>query len=231
MAKLKHIGIAAITAEGAALAYRLICQESQKIFGKNKHPEITLHSFSFSEYLSDPQNRLEIAGKLLLASSKKLAASGAEFFICPANTTHEVYDLLKNKLPIPWLHIADAVLAEVQNKNLKNVALLGTIYTMCGEIYSNKFTQAGITISVPNAEQQREIQNIIYQELLLGEFLDQSKQYLINVIESMEQAGCEGVILGCTELPLIISKKDVNLALFDSTHILAKTAVNYASKN
>lgn len=229
MPKLKHIGIAAITAEGAALAYRLICQESQKIFGKNKHPEITLHSFSFSEYLLDPQNRLETACKLLLASSKKLADSGAEFLICPANTTHEVFYLLENKLPIPWLHIADAVLAEVKCKNLKNVALLGTIYTMCGDIYHKRFAQAGITITIPNAEQQREIQNIIYQELLLGEFLDQSKQYLINVIASMEAIGCEGVILGCTELPLIISKKDVNIPLFDSTHILAKAAVEYSA--
>ncbi|MBP9837401.1 MAG: amino acid racemase [Proteobacteria bacterium] len=228
MKKIKHIGIAAITAEGAALAYRHICQEAQKILGKNTHPEITLHSFSFSDYFKNPEHRLRDWQDLICNSAEKLAATGADFFICPSNTNHEVYDLVKDRLAIPWISIAEAVRKQVVKKQLSKVALLGTIYTMQSDIYTKIFSASGIEIAVPCKERQEEIHRIIYQELLLNIITPESKKFLLETIDEMSEQNCHGVILACTELPMIISRNDCSIEVFDSTFILAKEAVDYA---
>lgn len=220
----KHIGIVAVSSEGAALCYRTICLEGSEFLGPHEHPEITLHGFSLGSYqrLID-EDRWDAVGEMMLESAAKLVQSGAQLLICPDNTVHQGLDLVRERSPAQWIHIAEEVAGEA-----RRLGILGTRYLMEGPVYPSKLTSAGIERRVPNLEQRERINQIIYDELVNARILPESRAYFQNVIRDLAVGGCDAVALSCTEIPLLISPADSPLPVLDSTRILARAALRKA---
>jgi aspartate racemase len=224
-----HIGIVACSTEGAALCYRTISLEGAQMLGRHDHPEVSLHSFSLAQYMKrvDAGDWAGVA-ELMLRSADKLAKAGADFLICPDNTIHQAFDLIEHRSPRPWLHIAREVAAEAKQRQLKWLAVLGTRYLMEGPVYRDALKAAGIERRVPGPEQRERINQIIFDELVNGQFLPRSLAYYVEVIRSLKDEGCDAVVLGCTEIPLLVTPEDSPLPTLDSTRLLARAAVRKA---
>lgn len=224
-----HIGIVACSAEGAALCYRMISREGMQRLGRHDHPEVSLHSFSLANYM-----KFIYAGdwagvaKLMLASADRLAKAGADFLICPDNTIHQAFDLVEYRSPRPWLHIAREVVAEAKRQGYKRLGVLGTRYLMEGPVYSEAMKAAEIDCRVPSAVERGRIDQIIFDELVNGEILPESLAYFVEVIGGLNRAGCDAVVLGCTEIPLLVTPESSPLPRLDSTLLLARAAVRKA---
>lgn len=227
---MKHIGIVAVSAEGAALCYRTICLEGAAILGPHEHPEISLHCFSLSSYqrLID-DDRWDAVGEMMLESAARLVRTGAELLICPDNTVHRGLDLVRERSPAPWIHIAEEVSDEARRRGFKRIAILGTRFLMEGPVYQSKLGTARIECRVPNVEQRQRINQIIYDELVYARFHPESRAYFQNVIRELGDNGCDAVALACTEIPLLISPADSPLPILDSTRILARAALRQAT--
>ncbi len=227
----KHIGIVACSYEGAALCYRTICQEASKLMGRYHHPEITMHTHPFNKYLEFMnQDNWDGVADLMIESARKLSSCGADFAISPDNTIHRVFAKVKAKSPIPWLSIVDAVANEIKRLGFSKVGLLGTSYTMQGPVYFEPLKEKGIEVIAPNKEEQEMINQVIFEELVYGILNESSRQKYIQVIEGLKGEGCEGVILGCTEIPLLITPEVSPLPVLDSTRLLAKEALEFSLK-
>ena len=220
-----HIGIVACSTEGAALCYRSISLEGARMIGRHDHPEVSLHSFSLAEYMKfiDANDWAGVA-ELMLGSAEKLAKAGADFLICPDNTIHQAFDLVEHRSPRPWLHIAREVAAEAKRRGHRRLAVLGTRYLMEGPVYREALKAAGIEHRVPAAEQRERINHIIFDELVNGQVLPRSLAYHIEVIRELKDEGCDAVVLGCTEIPLLVMPEDSPLPPLDSTRLLARAA-------
>src|SRR5246127_834299 len=181
-----HIGIVACSTEGAALCYRTIAQDGAQALGRHDHPEVSLHSFSLAAYMKfvDANDWAGVA-ELMMASAEKLAKSGADFLVCPDNTIHQAFDLVEHRSPRPWLHIAREAAAEAQRRQFKRVAVLGTRYLMEGPVYREALQAAGIEHRVPKDVQREHVNQIIFDELVNGQFLPRSLAYYIEVIRSL----------------------------------------------
>jgi aspartate racemase len=224
-----HIGIVACSTEGAALCYRTISLEGAEMLGAHDHPEVSLHSHSLAQYMKsiDTGDWAGVA-ELMLSSADKLAKAGADFLICPDNTIHQAFDLVEHRAPRPWLHIAREVAAEARSKGLRRLAVLGTRYLMEGPVYPQALKAAGIEHRIPKAEQRQRINEIIFDELVNGQFLPRSLAYYVEVIRSLKDEGCDAVVLGCTEIPLLVTPESSPLPTLDSTRLLARGAVRKA---
>lgn len=224
-----HIGIVACSTEGAALCYRTISLEGAAVLGKHDHPEVSLHSHSLAEYMKriDAGDWAGVA-ELMLSSADKLAKGGADFLICPDNTIHQAFDLVEHRASRPWLHIAREVAAEANRRKFKRLAVLGTRYLMEGPVYPQALKAAGIEHRIPKAEQRQRINEIIFDELVNGQFLPRSLAYYVEVIRSLKDEGCDAVVLGCTEIPLLVMPESSPLPTLDSTRLLARAAVRKA---
>jgi aspartate racemase len=224
----KHIGIVACSAEGAALCYTTVCTEAPRLMEtKHAHPEVSMHTHPFSDYV-----RLMEAGNwkgvtaLMLSSEAKLVKAGAEIIICPDNTIHRVFDDVAARAQRPWLHIAEEVAKEAGRRGFKKVGLLGTAYTMEGRFYADKLAAHGITHVLPEPKDRVLVNRIIFDELVAAEFTTESRAYFNGLIAEMgNRHGCEAVVLGCTEIPLIVSEETAPLPLLDSTRLLARAAL------
>ena len=227
---MKHIGIVAVSAEGAALCYRTICLEGARLLGPHNHPEVSLHCFPLSGYqrLIDC-GRWEAVGEQLLESAARLVLAGAELLICPDNTVHQGLDLVRARSPMPWIHIAEEVVTEARRGSLKRLGILGTRFLMEGPVYSSKLKAAGIDHRIPGAQQRQRLNQIIYDELVYGRILPESLEYFQDIIRELAGAGCDGVALACTEIPLLISQAESPLPILDSTRILARAALRQAA--
>ena len=224
-----HIGIVACSTEGAALCYRTISLEGAQMIGRHDHPEVSLHSFSLAEYMkSIDANDWAGVAELMLGSAEKLAKAGADFLICPDNTIHQAFDLVEHRSPRPWLHIAREVAADAKRRGYRRLAVLGTRYLMEGPVYRESLKEAGIEHRVPGAEQRKHINSIIFDELVNGQFLPRSLAYHVDVIRKLKDEGCDAVVLGCTEIPLLVTAEDSPLPALDSTRLLARAAVRKA---
>jgi len=224
-----HIGIVACSTEGAALCYRTISLEGAQMLGQHDHPEVSLHSHSLAAYM-----RCIRAGdwagvaELMLSSADKLARTGADFLICPDNTIHQAFDLVEHRSPRPWLHIAREVAKEAQNRGCKRLAVLGTRYLMEGPVYPEALKAVGIECRTPGPEQREHIDRIIFDELVNGQILPRSLAYHVEVIRGLKDEGCDAVVLGCTEIPLLVTPESSPLPTLDSTRLLARAAVRKA---
>lgn len=224
-----HIGIVACSTEGAALCYRTISIEGAQTLGPHDHPEVSLHSFSLAQYMKSIDRTDWVAvAELMLASAEKLARAGVDFLICPDNTIHQVFDLVEHRSPRPWLHIAREVASEAQRRQYNRLAVLGTRYLMEGPVYRDALKATGIEHRVPGPEQRARINQIIFDELVTGQVLPRSLAYYVEVIRSLKDEGCDGVVLRCTELPLLVTPESSPLPTLDSTRILARAAVRKA---
>ena len=226
---MKHIGIVACSAEGAALCYRTICQEALALVGKNDHPRITLDSIAMARWLPafDAGDYAGVA-RFMLQSARVLAAAGADFAICPDNSAHLAWDYVQAATPLPWLHIASVVGEEAARRGFRRVGVLGTRYTMAGRVYSDSLGKLGIDTVVPEAADFETVDRIIFAELVDGLFTDASRQAYNRVIARLGDRGCDAVALACTEIPLLIRADESPLPALDSTCLLARAALTEA---
>jgi aspartate racemase len=222
--KVPHIGIVAGTADGAALCYRTLCHEAERLMGRHAHPEMTLHALPLDAYLAhiDAGDWASVAA-LMSRSASLLAQAGAELIICPNNTLHRAFDLVATT--VPWLHIASAVEAEATRLKFRRVGLLGTQAVMQGAVYQPILEPRGIDILLPQPRECVQLDGIIRAELIRGDYPLRSRGFVLDIISSMAAQGAEAVILGCTELPLLLQEEEPVLPLLDSTRILAIAAL------
>ena len=227
----KHIGIVAVSAEGAALCYRTICTEGAAVFGTHNHPEIALHNIPLASYMAPIyRNDWPQVGELLLKSARKLAEAGADLLICPDNTVHQAIDLIIEKSSLPWLHIASEVASAAKHRGFRRVGVLGTKYLMEGPVYPPKFAAAGLEHEIPPPNDREKINRIVFEELVDGRFEESSRRQFQAIIAKLKERGCDAVALSCTEIPLLISQKDSALPILDSTRILARAALRQAAR-
>jgi aspartate racemase len=226
-----RIGIVACSTEGAALCYRTISLEGAQLFGRHDHPEVSLHSHSLARYMKhiDAGDWAGVA-ELMLSSADKLANGGADFLICPDNTIHQAFDLVEHRSPRPWLHIAREVGQEARRRQFKRLGVLGTRYLMEGPVYPEALKAEGIEYRIPGGEQRERTNRIIFDELVNGQFLPRSLAYYVEVIRGLKDEGCDAVVLGCTEIPLLVTAESSPLAILDSTRLLARAAVRKAAE-
>jgi aspartate racemase len=225
----QHIGIVACSAEGAALCYRTICVEGAQLLGPHAHPEVSVHTPSLAEYMKFIyRGDWQGVGELMLSSANKLAKIGADFLICPDNTIHQAFSYVVARSPLRWLHIAEVVAAQAGERGFRCLGLTGTRWLVESEIYPEKLAARGLKVVRPNAAEREEINRIIMDELVYGVFKPEAVAYLHGVIERMRDDGCDAVILGCTELPLIMNGSNSPLPTLDSTRLLARAALRRA---
>lgn len=229
MSKAKHIGIVACSAEGAALCYTTVCVEGAAMMGRHDHPEVSMHTHSLAEYMNCIYaGNWQGVADLMLSSAEKLARTGADFLICPDNTIHHVMPLVRPRSPLPWLHIAEEVAAEALRRNFHKIGILGTRYLIDSEVYPDKLAERGISWERPSEREREQINRIIFDELVYGNLQPQSLSYFQQVIEALQHAGCDAVVLGCTEIPLLVNDSNSPLPTLDSTRLLARAALRHA---
>ena len=225
----KHIGIVGVSAEGAALCHRTVCVEGAGLLGRHAHPEVTLHTYSLADYMRHVDaGKWDDVGEMLLSSAEKLRKAGADLLICPDNTAHQALDIVRDRSPLPWLHIAEEVAAVADQRGWKRLLVLGTRYLMEGPVYPAKLRPKGIEHEIPDAKARERINTLTFDELVYGRFEDSARSYFKEVIREAQGRRCEGVILGCTEFPLLISDADSPIPTLDSTRILARAALREA---
>lgn len=225
----KHIGIVACSAEGAALCYRAVAQEAERYMGDHNHPKVTLHSIPLADWIPALDGGdYKSVGRLMLESANVVAGAGADFAICPDNSCHLSWPHFIDDSPIPWLHIAEVVAQEARRNGCKKAGLLGTRFTMTGPFYREMFARYQMEALPPSAEDQKLVHDVIFRELVHGVFPESSRLGYNQVIERLKRQGCDCVILGCTEIPLLVRQDDCPLPTLDSTRLLARAAVQHA---
>lgn len=213
--------------------YRIINQEINKRLGGLHSAKIIMYSVDF-ETIEKMQReaRWDDATSMMVDAAKKLEIAGADCVVICTNTMHKTAGDVQKNISIPLLNITDATAERIKAKGMKKVGLLGTKYTMTQDFYSDRLSEKfGIETIVPGNEDIETVNDIIYKELCLGEINQSSKKKIIEIIDGLADDGAEGVILGCTELPLLVTQEDVNIPLFDTTQIHAEYAVEFALKD
>jgi aspartate racemase len=223
------IGIVACSAEGAALCYRTICAEAAGHMGPHNHPEISMHTHALAEYMKYiPNGDWQGVAELMLSSADKLARAGAVFLICPDNTIHQAMRYVVPRSPLPWLHIAEEVASVAVERGYHRLALTGTQWLVESEVYPEKLAARRIECLRPTQEEREQINRIIMDELVRGIFTPDAVAYFQKTIARMKTEGAEAVILGCTEIPLIMNDENSPLPVLDSTRLLARAALQRA---
>jgi aspartate racemase len=224
-----HIGIVACSAEGASLCYRTLCAEGAQWLGAHAHPEVSMHTPSMARYMDlIHADDWQAVGELMLVSAGKLAQIGADLLICPDNTIHQAMPYVQHRSPRPWLHIAEVVAAQAVERGFRRLGITGTRWLVDSEVYPEKLTARGLEYMRPNAQEREQMNRFIMDELVYGIFKPEAVACFQCVIERMKDAGCDAVVLGCTEIPLIISDANSPLPTLDSTRLLARAALRAA---
>jgi aspartate racemase len=222
----KHIGIVAVSPEGSALCYRQIFHIATKLKGPSGHPRVTLHNEPFEDYIEAVmRDDWHSIGDLLRRSADILAKAGAEFCIVPDNLMQHAVHLAEVGSPIPWLTMTDLVADAVSGDQRKVVGLIGTRMVMLGSTYQTVLGMRGVQVLVPPEEEATLVDGIIFRELVHGIIRPDSQRRLVEVIGRLSQQGCEGVVLGCTEAPLLITAENSPVPVYDSVGLLARGAV------
>ncbi len=225
----RHIGIVACSAEGAALCYRTICVESAPLLGAHAHPEVTLHGHSLADYMACiERDDWQAVGEMMLVSAHKLAGAGAQFLICPDNTIHQALPYVESRSPLPWMHIADVVAQVAAERGYRCLGLTGTRWLVESDVYPQQLAARGLGLVRPSPAEREAINRIIMEELVYGVFEPAAVVQFQRVIQRMQEQGCDAVVLGCTEIPLLMSDANSPLPTLDSTRLLARAAVRRA---
>ncbi|WP_430476841.1 aspartate/glutamate racemase family protein [Bacillus cereus] len=230
---MKMIGlIGGMSWESTSEYYRIINEEIKERLGGLHSAKCMINSVDFEEIERFQSNGdWNGAGEVLGNAAYSLQMGGADFIIICTNTMHKVVDKIKENINIPVLHIADATAKEIKRKGIQTVGLLGTKYTMEQNFYKSRIEENDIKVIIPLEKNREKINEIIYTELCLGEITSQSREYYKRVIEKLVQEEAQGIILGCTEIGLLIKQEDVSVPIFDTTYIHAIEAVNFALVN
>ena len=229
---MKTVGIVAHSFEGAALCFITACREGAVYLGPHMHPNIVMSAVPMALSLPGWEaNDHSAVAKFLTEGVQMVADAGADFYVCPDNTAHIVLEQIANDLPIPGLHIADVVCHEISTQGRKHVGLLGTSWTMTGPVYATALQKRGLERLIPDEATMKLINTAIFDELCLGIFNASTTDLFVGAIADLKSRGAECVILGCTEIPLIVTPANSPLPTFDSTRLLAKYAILEAVSN
>ena len=225
-----HIGIVGCSAEGAALCYKTLCVEGAALMGPHAHPEVSMHTPSLADYTRClDRGDWQGVGELMLASARKLEKIGADFLVCPDNTIHQAFDHVAPRSPLPWLHIAEVVAQEAVRRGFRRIGITGTRWLVDSEVYPSKLSALGLDYRRPTDDERDEIGRVIMEELVCGVFKPEAVSTFQRTIGRMkDQEGCDAVVLGCTEIPLIMSDANSPLPTLDSTRLLARAALHRA---
>ncbi|AIE87328.1 Aspartate racemase [Fimbriimonas ginsengisoli Gsoil 348] len=197
--------------------------------GRYRHPEVSVHTPPFVDYVRCfDQGDWAAVGELMLASARKLTACGADFLICPDNTIHQAFSYMESRSPLPWLHIAEVVAESAQRRGFRRVGLMGTKWLVESEVYPERLAARDISYLRPSIEDRIETSRVIMEELVRGHFEPSSVARFQQVIQKFRDQGADAVILGCTEIPLIVDDTNSPLPTLDSTCLLAQAAVRRA---
>jgi len=226
---MKHIGILAHSFEGATLCFHTACMEGVAKLGAHMHPEITLTCSPMALVLDawERGDNAELRA-FFMKDAERLAAAGADFFVLPDNTAHIAMESDGASFPLPGLHIGEVVAEQAATEGRRKVGILGTKYTMNGPVYPGALGRRGIGWAVPSSEDQKIVNDVIFDELCLGVFTDASRGAYVRIIDKLKQEGCDAVALVCTEIPLLVTPDVSPLPTLDSTRLLAKAAVEVA---
>jgi len=226
----KKIGIlGGLSPESTVTYYEYIIRTYTSTYGDQAYPEIVIYSVNFQNYVDwGDAGEWEKITEDMIKAACSLERAGAEFGVIATNTMHLAFDEVQAAVGIPFLHVVDATAEAIKAKGFSKVGLLGTRFTMNLPFYAERLAARGITTIVPDASDQEEVNRIIYDELVRGRILDTSRNVYIKTIAKLKDNGAEGVILGCTEIPLLVSEKDSSLPLFDTAAIHAQKALDHA---
>lgn len=227
---MKTIGlIGGMSWESTVTYYQIVNETMKKELGGLHSAKVLLYSVDFAEIEEyQAKGEWDKSAEVLSEAAVNLEKAGADFIVICTNTMHKVAPEIQKHISIPIIHIAEATADELKKNGISKVGLLGTKYTMTQEFYKNKLIEAGIEVVIPDSEGVEIVNSIIYNELCLGIISEESKKKYINIIAELEKKGAQGVILGCTEIGLLIQQPDVTLPVFDTTLIHAKKAALYA---
>lgn len=194
--------------------------------GRHDHPEVSMHTHALAEYMNCIyRNDWQGVAELMLSSAEKLAKGGAEFLICPDNTIHQAMPMVRPRSPLPWIHIAGAVGDEAVRRGFRQLGITGTKYLVESSVYPQELEQRGIGWLRPKEDERERINQIIFGELVRAKFTAEALSYFQQVIESLKRRGCDAVVLGCTEIPLLVNDGNSALPVLDSTRLLARAAL------
>ena len=230
---MKTIGlIGGMSWESSLEYYRIINETVKEKLGGFHSAKCVMYSVDFDEIEKlQHQERWEEATELMIDAAHRLKKGGADFIVICTNTMHKMAEDVQKSIDIPLLHLADATAEKIREKGLKKIGLLGSRFTMEQDFYKGRLTQKyGLEVLIPDEEERQIVHDTIYNELVMGKITKISKQKFKEIIDNLETKGAEGVILGCTEIPLLVKQKDYDILLFDTTTIHAKAAVAYALK-
>ena len=229
---LKTIGlIGGMSWESTVTYYKIINETIKEKLGGLHSAKCILYSVDFQEIEECHANgNWEKSGEILGEAANNLEKAGADFIVICTNTMHKVVNQIKEKISIPILHIAEMTAEKILEKGLKNIALLGTKYTMEQDFYKSKLIEKGINVIIPDKNDIEIINEVIYDELCLGTINSDSKKKFLEIVDKLRSKGAEGIILGCTEIGLLIKNEDTDIPLFDTAIIHAEQAAMYSIK-
>ena len=226
---MKTLGIVAHSAEGGALCFLTACREGAAHLGPHMHPNIVLSAVPMGLSMRGWQTGdYPAVARFLSQGVQQVADAGAHFYICPDNTAHIVLEQIAADLPIPGLHIAEVVCREITTHGWKHAGLLGTKWTMTGPVYAKAIEKRGLKRSIPEESMREKLNTAIFEELCQGIFRTETTTLFLQAIDDLRSKGADCVILGCTEIPLIITSANASLPVLDSTRLLAAYAVREA---
>jgi aspartate racemase len=226
---MKRIGILAHSGEGAALCFLAAVHEGERRLGAHVHPDIAMDIEAMGASMADwgSGNLSPIRARFAKAATR-LTAAGADFFVCPDNTAHLALETPGVDFPLPGLHIADVLAREAKRRGFSKIAITGTRWTMEGPIYPREFVRRGIDHLAPEKPEREIIQAIIFDELVRGDVKAGSRDRFASIVAELKAKGCDAVLLGCTELPMLLDDTTSPLPVLDSTRLLARAAVAVA---
>jgi aspartate racemase len=226
---MRHIGILLHSFEGATLCYRTMCLDGVARLGPHLHPEITMTGIAMHHMLDAyARNDQQAVRALFMEDMAKLAAAGAEFFVCPDNTAHIALETEGPPFPIPCLHIGELVAEQARREGRTKIGILGTGWTMTGPVYPGALGRRGMDWVIPDEQDRELIHQVIMDELCLGTVSDSSRDDYVRIIEKLADQGCDAVALVCTEIPILVTPEFSPLPTLDSTRLLARAAVDVA---
>ena len=226
---MKHIGILAHSADGAALCFLEMCREGARRMGTHLHPEITLSILPMGESMAAWEHmELPALQRIFRATALRLTGAGCDFFVCPDNTAHIALGAPGGELPLPGLHIAEIVAQRAREDGRRCIGLLGTKWTMEGPVYREAFGQRGLELRTPPPEDRALVDRVIFTELCSGVISDPARTEFLRIIAALKESGCDAVALSCTEIPLLVTPEVSPLPTLDSTRLLAREAVAVA---
>lgn len=225
----RHIGIVAVSPEGAALCYRQVCRLAAETLPPHVQPTVSLHGMPFGEYLDAiRRDDWRAVGQLLRDSAIRLAACGAEFCFTPDNAVQHAVQLAEVGCPIPWLKMTDVVGEQIARDGRKTVGVVGTKVVTCGSVYQTDLGMRGIKLVRPDDADTDLLEAMIFNELVHGRVMASTRRTMLDIVTRLADRGCEGVILGCSEAPLVITPEESPLPVYNASDIMSRQAVRHA---